>query len=83
MQRLISFDELIFQILSPVVQFLFPLISLAIALLSFTITSSSLQTKQASSRSQVFPLSGASVYEHVSRSGEVTHAKDPGTVQFH
>lgn len=26
----------------------------------------------------MFPLSGASVYEHISRSGEVTYARDPG-----
>ena len=34
---------------------------------------------QIKSRSQIFPLCGASVYEHVSRSGEVTYARDPGT----
>ena len=31
-------------------------------------------------QSQVFPLSGASVYEHVSASGEVTFARDPGVL---
>ena len=34
---------------------------------------------QIKSRSQIFPLCGASVYEHVSRTGEVTYARDPGT----
>lgn len=29
-------------------------------------------------RSQVFPLNGATVYEHVSRAGEVTYPRDPG-----
>lgn len=25
----------------------------------------------------MFPLAGASVYEHISKNGDVTHAKDP------
>ena len=29
-------------------------------------------------KNQVFPLCGASVYPYVKRTGEVTHAKDPG-----
>ena len=33
---------------------------------------------KASGRSQVFPLSGATVYQHVMHSGEVSHSKDPG-----
>ena len=33
-------------------------------------------------QSQVFPLCGSSVYEHVSRTGEVTFAKDPGVCEL-
>ena len=29
---------------------------------------------------QVFPLAGASVYEHISKNGDVTHAKDTGLI---
>jgi hypothetical protein len=34
--------------------------------------------KKAKYQSQLFPLAGASVYEHVSKNGDVTNARDPG-----
>ena len=31
-------------------------------------------------KNQLLPLSGATVYENVSRTGDVTYAKDPGNI---
>ena len=35
---------------------------------------------QIKSRSQIFPLCGASVYEKMKKTGEVTYARDPGAL---